>query len=619
MKRISLLISIFLLYTALPVLAMSLKKIEPGNWWVGMKEHRLELLAYGQNLTDATVRVDGKGVKVLAVENADSPNYLFITLDISQRTQAGHIDLVFEKDGVTQTVTYELKERESKSVMRKGFDTSDVIYLLMPDRFANGDVSNDQVTSVWEQTDRNNPNGRHGGDIAGIISKLDYLQQLGVTTIWPTPMWESNHIKNTYHGYACTDFYRIDPRYGTNALYKKLADECHAHGLKLIMDVVPNHCSISHPWVKNPPMKDWIHPMPKKAGKTLAISAWNDPHASDRDFTLNKDGWFSPLMPDLNQNNEKLLRYLIQNTIWWIEYAGLDGLRVDTYPYCERKQIAKWTKAIMNEYPHLNIVGEVWQPHTASVAYWQKDAKNYDDYNSFLPCVMDFPLMDVIQEAFVKDKPNRNRGTNQLYASLAQDYLYAYPNNILTFVDNHDTERFATLIGNDVDLYKAAIGFLLTTRGIPQLYYGTELMMKSDKEGIYSSNANRKEMNGGWPGDKRNVFTANGRTTMENDVYDYTRKLLNWRKNTPAVQYGKLKHFKPQDGIYVYFRYDDSGCVMVAMNLNDTDRTLDTKRFEEVLSGWERGMNVMTHEEYTRLEDIALPQKSTQIIELKNY
>lgn len=618
MKRKLILAFFAMLYAASSIFSSSVGKIEPGNWWTGMRDNRLELLVYGKDLIGTSVSIEANDTKIVAVENADSPDYLFVTLEIGRQQKPGNIMLLFRKGKFSHKVSYELKQRNENSAMRKGFDQSDVFYLIMPDRFANGDSSNDTTSDMLEGADRNNPNGRHGGDIAGIIGKLDYLQELGVTTLWPTPMWESNHAKNTYHGYACTDFYNIDPRYGSNQLYKQLAEECHKRGLKLVMDVVPNHCSISHPWLKNPPMKDWVHPVPETSARTLAISAWNDPHVSEKDFVLNKDGWFSPLMPDLNQNNEKVLRYLVQNAIWWIEYAGLDGLRVDTYPYCERGQIAKWTKAIMEEYPNLNIVGEVWQPNTSSVAYWQKDSKNYDGYNSYLPCVMDFPLMDVMKEAFGADKPNRDRLLNKLYVSLAQDYLYANPDNILVFADNHDTERFASLIGKDADLYKSALAFLLTTRGIPQLYYGTEIMMNSDVEGIYKSNANRKDMIGGWKNDAKNVFTASGRDEIQNEVYNYTQKLLNWRKNTPVIHHGKLKHFKPQEGVYVYFRYDASSCVLVAINANEKEKDLSMERFSEVLNCYKSGINIETNEIYNQLDTISLKGKSTQIIELRN-
>lgn len=607
------------LYTASSIFPTEIEKIEPGNWWTGMKNSKLELLVYGRDLINTSVELKADDVQLLSVENADSPDYLFITLNIGKKQKPGKIELHFKKEKFTQKIVYELKKRKRCSALRTSFNTSDVFYLIMPDRFVNGNSSNDTQSSTIEAVDRTNPNGRHGGDIEGIISQLDYLQDLGITTIWPTPLWESNHVKNTYHGYACTDFYNIDPRYGNNALYKRLAEECHKRGLKLVMDVVPNHCSISHPWIKNLPLKDWIHPAPQTSGRTLAISAWNDPYVAKVDFDLNRNGWFSPLMPDMNQSNEKVLRYLIQNTIWWIEYANLDGLRVDTYPYCEREQIAKWTKAIIDEYPNLNIVGEVWQPSTSSVAYWQKDAKNYDGYNSYLPCVMDFPLMDVMQNTFDVNNANRARHLNKLYASLAQDYLYPYPNNILIFADNHDTERFATSIGKNIDLYKSALGFLLTTRGIPQLYYGTEIMMNGDKEGIYTSNSNRKEMIGGWKGDNRNIFVKEGRTTNENVIYDYVSKLLNWRKQTPVVQYGKLMHFKPRDGIYVYFRYNDSACVMVVINVNDTDKILNTSRFTEILSNYNGGVNVETGEIYKQLSTLPLNQRSTTIIELKNF
>ncbi len=329
--------------------AAEITKVEPANWWVGMNDTKVELLVYGKDLCGASVELEADDVQLLSVENGNSPDYLFVTLDIGKNQRPGNIELRFKKGYFSKKLSYELKARNENSAMRKGFDNSDVLYLIMPDRFANGDKSNDTTSGTIEAADRNNPNGRHGGDIAGIISKLDYLQQLGVTTIWPTPLWESNHVKNTYHGYACTDFYNIDARYGNNELYRQLADECHKRGMKLVMDVVPNHCSVSHPWMKNLPLTDWVHPVPDTSTRTLAITAWNDPYVSKRDFDLNRNGWFSPLMPDMNQSNEKVLRYLAQNAIWWIEYAGLDGLRVDTYPYCERSEVAKWTKAMATD------------------------------------------------------------------------------------------------------------------------------------------------------------------------------------------------------------------------------------------------------------------------------
>jgi glycosidase len=593
-------------------------KIEPQFWWTGMKQQSLELLVYGNNLKGTQVSISKGDTRISSVEDADNPDYLFVTLEIRPKQQPGKLELTFTKGAEKQVVSYDLYERKSNSALRKGFDQSDVIYLIMSDRFSNGDPSNDNTTDTQEKSDRNNPNTRHGGDISGIVSRLDYLKELGITAVWPTPLLTSDQSKNSYHGYACTDFYSVDPRYGSNKLYRQLAIECHNRGLKLIMDMVPNHCGISHLWVKNPPTKDWIHPVPESSSRTLSIPVWTDPHASEIDCHQNKDGWFSPLMPDLNQNNEKVLRYFTQNSIWWIEYAGLDGLRVDTYPYCEKSKIAEWTQSIMDEYPNLNIVGEVWQPQSSSVAYWQKDANNQDHFNSHLPCVMDFPLMDAMVEAFNASENNRGNAVHNLYAVLAQDYLYPNPNNIMTFAENHDTERFSTLIGKDQNLYQAAFAFLLTIRGIPQIYYGSEIMMNSDKEGIYTNNANRKEMPGGWAEDSRNVFSHDGRLPIENEMHDYFSKLLNWRKHTPVVQTGMLKHFKPKDGVYTYFRYNNAGeCVMVMLNTSNEAKEVDTQRFREIMGNYQSGVEVISGERTENLKSISIKPKSACILELK--
>lgn len=616
MKKLIIITLLFYVVT-LGVFAQMVNKVEPQCWWTGMQTNTIELLVYGNDIKGMHVAVSPGQTKIVRVENADSPNYLFVTIEIGERQKPGDIDLIFSKGDKKEIVKYPLLARENSDKLHKGFDGSDVIYLLMPDRFANGDVSNDAISEMKEKADRKNPNGRHGGDIAGIISKLDYLSELGVTAIWPTPLWESNHEKNSYHGYACTDFYNIDPRYGNNRMYKQLAKECHNRGLKMIMDMVPNHCSISHPWLSDLPVNDWVYLIPDNYVRSLAISAWTDPYVSGIDYKWNKDGWFSPLMPDLNQNNEKLLRYLTQNAIWWIEYAGLDGIRVDTYPYCEKDKIAVWTKAVTDEYPHINIVGEVWQPQPSSVAYWQKDAYNKDGYNSNLPCVMDFPLMDAIKEAFNSGNNNVRRSTNKLFGILAQDYLYTDRNNIMTFADNHDTERIATLIGGDKDLYKAVFAFLFTTRGIPQFYYGSEIMMNSEIEGVYTSNSNRKEMEGGWLGDNRNVFTQAGRSLVENEVFGYISKLLNWRKNKSVIHSGNLKHFKPNNGTYIYFRYDNFDCIMVILNITDEAETIDTARYEEMLQYYKTGVDVMTGENLNDLRTINIAPKSAKIIELK--
>jgi len=609
MRRMALILLI--LCIALTGNAQLVGKIEPANWWAGMRTSTVELLVYGHDIRDSKVSLSPGRTKIVRVDNATSPNYLFVTLAVGDRPEA--LDMTFAKGDRKQTVPWQVLPRDNAP--HKGFDSGDVIYLLMPDRFANGDVSNDSAPGMIEKADRNDPGGRHGGDIQGIIGHLDYLRDLGVTTLWSTPLWEANTPKNSYHGYASTDLYNIDPRYGSNDLYKRMVAECHKRGLKAIIDLVPNHCSVSHPWVKDRPEADWIHPAPAPGdSRTLAISAWTDPYVSKSDFTANKDGWFTPLMADLNQNDDHLLRYLTQNAIWWVEYAGLDGIRVDTYPYCEKSKIALWTKALTDEYPTINIVGECWQSQPSSVAYWQKDAYNKDGFNSCLPAVMDFPLMEAMQEAFAPGETAK-KGMNKLYATLAQDYLYANPKNIMVFADNHDTERFASLIGKDPQLFKAAFGFLLTTRGIPQIYSGSEVFSNSDTEGIYTSNANRKDMLGGWPGDPRSQFTQEGRTEIENDIFSYLRTVLNWRKESSAVKYGKLLHFKPQDGTYVYFRYDDRQGVMVIVNPSEKDIDVPVQRYSEVLSGYTKGRDIVSGASVP-LDKITARAKSTTIIEL---
>lgn len=595
-----------------PAAAQIVSRMEPGNWWTGMKTDRIEVMFQGERIADAQVSLDAPASEILAVTRTDNPNYLFVEICIGEEQRPGTLRFDFRQGRRRQQVGFPLCERDTLRTLHRGYDTSDVIYLLMPDRFVDGDPSNNTVEGMADRLDRSAPNGRHGGDLQGMIDKLDYLAALGVTAVWSTPLWEMNHDKGSYHGYAATDFYRIDARYGSNELYRRFVAEAHKRGIKVLIDLVPNHCSISHPWLTDLPAADWVHP--QTSGRTLAIPAWTDPHASESDYRLNKDGWFTRFMPDLNQSNPHLLRYLTQNAIWWVEYAGLDAIRVDTYPYCERDEAAKWTRAIREEYPAINIVGECWQNHPATVAYWQTGARNFDGYDSQLPSVMDFPLMDAMHEAF---GGGRSRGVNKLYNILSQDYLYPDPQALLVFADNHDTQRIASAVGRDPDLYKAALGFLLTTRGTPQLYYGSEVMLDSEKEGIYTDNANRKKIEGSWPGDPRDAFTRAGRTELENDIFDYVSALLNWRKGSQAVCYGTLRHFKPRGNSYVYFRCTEQERVLVGVNLSDRPEPLDCQRFAEMLDGYRTGTDVVTGESYPELGRIILRPKSTTIIELK--
>lgn len=579
-----------------------------------MKNRQLQLMVYGKDLKGAKVHVTIGKVQVTGVEEGDSPNYLFVNLLIPQDQPAGTIELAVEKGKQKTLLAYELKSRRPGSAARKGFSPADVIYLIMPDRFANGDPSNDNSPEMAEKANRNAPNGRHGGDLQGILGKLDYLKDLGITTVWNTPLWEDNAPVNSYHGYAATDFYHIDPRYGTNDQYLALSAACHARNLKLIMDLVPNHCSLFHPWLADLPCKDWIHVLPAKYKRSLSISAWTDPYASNIDFVANKDGWFTEKMPDLNQDNPKLLKYLTQNAIWWIEYADLDGLRVDTYPYSDKQRIAEWTKAITDEYPSINIVGEVWQSNTASVAYWQKDANNADHYNSHLPTVMDFPLMEQLWEACNADSSRREKGIRKLYGTLAMDYLYADRENIMTFLDNHDTERFGSVAGGDIGMMKLAYAFLLTMRGIPQLTYGSEIGFTGES----ANSGNRKDFPGGWGADQQNAFTTSGRTPAQDQLFQYIHTLLQWRKNTPVLWRGKLKHFKPDNtGLYVYFRYDDRSCVMVVLNGSGADRKLDASRYEEVLKNYHSGKDVITGNSIGDWAQLSVAARSALVLELR--
>ncbi len=615
MRKLTFLI---LLIVTLPVFSATYKinRLEPSFWWVGMKKPDVQLLVYGPAISDTKPMVNYPGVTVTNVQMTTNPNYLFVTLHIEATAKAGNFNINFIKDKkVATTYAYQLRERRAGSAMRQSYNNSDVIYLIMPDRFSNGNVKNDSVPEVFEKTKRSDPNGRHGGDLQGIINNLDYLNDLGVTTIWNTPVQEDNMETYSYHTYAITDYYKIDPRYGTNDDYRRLADELHKRKMKLIMDVVPNHCGLNHWWMKDLPSSDWVHQFPQFTRSNYRISAVTDPYASELDKKINAEGWFDTSMPDLNQDNPLMLTYLAQNIIWWIEFADLDGLRVDTYPYNDVNQAAKWVTTIRNEYPNINIVGECWQHSAAEIAYWQTGAKNKDGFDSQLPAVMDFPLTDALHLAF-NEEDGWNQGLARLYFSMGMDYVYPNPENLMIFADNHDMTRFTNIIGNDIKKYKMAMAFLLTTRGFPQLYYGTEIMMTGDKG--KGDGDLRKDFPGGWPGDSRNAFTAPGRTDLENDAFTFTRKLLNWRKQNPVIHTGKLMHFIPQDNCYVYFRYNDQKKVMVILNNHNTQsRKLDAGRFAEMLKDYNSGYEIISGKNIDNLNSIEINAKSAMIIELK--
>jgi glycosidase len=589
----------------------TINHVDPPLWWTGMKNPELMITIQGNGIANLNPVISYPGVTIKTITRSENANYLFLNLFIGDDARAGTMKIDFAKGNkIIHSLNYELKSRKSGSAERTSFGPEDVVYLLMPDRFANGNTTNDTVVALQEKSNRADPNGRHGGDIQGIIDHLDYLKDLGITALWTTPLLEDNMPVYSYHTYAITDYYKVDGRYGTNQDYIRLADECHKRGIKLIMDMVPNHCGSEHWWMKDLPMEDWVHRFPEFTRTNYTISTWNDPHAASIDKMLNADGWFDVSMPDMNQDNPFVLTYFKQFAIFWIEYLELDGLRVDTYPYNDKYKIAEWSKAIREEYPRLNIVGECWQHNPAENAYWQSGSKTFDGYDSQLPAVMDFPLLDAFGTAFNEDG---NQGLSHFYNVYVLDYLFADPYNMLIFLDNHDSQRFTEQIGYDMKKFKMGVSHLLTTRGIPELYYGTEIMMGGQKN--KGDGDIRHDFPGGWPGDSRNAFTSSGRTAEENEAFTYLNKLLIYRKTNPVLQTGKMIQFIPRDNMYVYFRIDDRKTVMVIMNNSLEKLNPDVKRFEECLSGRRIGKDIITGNNVD-LSKFSIEPKSVLIVEI---
>lgn len=611
--RIFVIFFLILINVNLVAQEVTLQRVEPPDWWIGFKKPDLQILVYGKNISLATVSIDYPGFSVKKISKTTNPNYLFLDVVISPATKPGLVPLLFKVKGkVVARYLFELHARKKGSAERKGFDASDVIYLLMPDRFANGDPGNDNVEGMIEKTDRSNPNGRHGGDLKGITVHLDYLKELGVTAIWINPLLENNQAKYSYHGYSTTDYYKVDPRFGTNGDYAKLGQALHQRGLKLIMDQIFNHCGSEHWWIKDLPSNDWLNQWPELTRSTFRAGSVTDPYVSRHDSIKFVKGWFDVTMPDLNQHNPFLKNYLIQNSIWWIEYAGLDGIRQDTHPYPFKDMMAEWGKRVLEEYPGLNIVGECWVMYPAGVAYWQKDALNKDKYNSYLPSVFDFPLYEALNKAF-NEPEEWNSGIQRLYEVLSQDFSYRNPSNLVIFADNHDVNRYFDSQRDDIRKLKMAMAFILTTRGIPEIFYGTEILMTT---GIDKGDGNkRKDFPGAWPGDPRNAFTPEGRTEKENEAYDYIHKLLEWRKSSEVIHSGRLRHFIPKDGIYTYFRYNSKDIVMVILNNNEEMKTIDTGIYSEFLQKYKSGTEIITGKAISDLSKITIPGKSALIIE----
>ncbi|WP_456422310.1 glycoside hydrolase family 13 protein [Lutibacter sp.] len=617
MKKISLLL--VLIFISFSTKAQKIKKIEPPFWWTEMNHNQLELLIYGDDIASYSPSIENKNITIVGVNKTENKHYLFLDLDIS-KAQVGTFKINFSKKGKKNnfSVNYELKQRSNKSKLRKGFDSSDVVYLIMPDRFSNGDITNDSSTETIEKANRKLKGGRHGGDIQGIINQLDYIKQLGATAIWSTPLLEDNQFTYSYHGYAITNPYKIDPRYGTNKLYKDLAKKAHQKGLKLIMDYVTNHWGSNSWLIKDLPTYSWIHQFPKFQRSNYRMTTQFDPHTSKIDAKLCMDGWFDTTMPDLNQSNPLVLKYLIQNAIWWIEYANLDGFRVDTYSYADKEGIAKWTKAIMDEYPNFNIVGEVWMHNQAAISYWQKDSKigAIESYNSYLPSVMDFTLHDALTAMFNEDNATWDNGMIKAYNNFANDYLYPNSNNILVFADNHDTQRINEIFDGDINKYKLAITLIATVRGIPQLYYGSEIGMRGNKNN--GDGDIRRDFPGGWKNDANNAFTSLGRTKQQQAYFNFTSKLLNWRKNAEVIHTGKTTHYIPENNVYVYFRYNEKNSVMVIINNNPKEQTIELNRFAENLKKYTSGIDILTNTKLNLSKaNLIIKGKTSLVIELK--
>jgi neopullulanase len=592
-----------------------IERVEPPFWYAGMKNTDLQILFYGKNIAENNLSVSNK-IKIKAITKTENPNYLFITID-TKNVAAQDLVFSFSKDKKrVATQSYSIKKRRENSANRKSFDASDMIYLLMPDRFANGDPANDSTENTTEKANRNDSNGRHGGDIEGIIQHLDYLKELGATAIWPTPLCEDNVKNYSYHGYAQTDLYKIDPRYGTNDDYLRLSSEMHKKDMKLIMDYVTNHWGSEHWMIKDLPTKDWIHQWPEFTRSTYKMETQYDPYVSNSDKKHCVDGWFDTTMPDMNQSNPLLLNYITQNAIWWIESANLDGFRVDTYSYNDKVGIAKWTKSITDEYPNFNIVGEVWMHNQANISYWQKDSQigKIQGFNSNLPSVMDFTLHDAINHIFNDDNNNWNDGLRQIYSNFTNDFLYPNPNNIMTFAENHDTDRINKCYNGDFKKYAMSMALIATVRGFPQLYYGSEIAMTGDKG--KGDGDIRKDFPGGWHGDNNNAFSKAERSEEQNKYFELTSKLFNWRKTNKAVHFGKMKHYLPENNVYVYFRTIENQTVMVLINDSGTTQTIKTDRFEEGIQNFKTGKDILSGKIINIKSDITLESKSFLILEL---
>jgi len=622
MKKLLLLLTVMIMTTAPSICGanakdMKIDRVEPPHWWTGMVQDTLQVMVSGPGMGFATVTMDSyPGVRLLESVKLESPDYLLLYLDIDDSAVPGTLRFNFNSGKTKTTLDYNLGQRRRDPRQVKGFDSGDVLYLIMPDRFArSGATSDKEAASGLEfpvPVDRANPNARHGGNIAGMTGHLGYIDSLGVTAVWVNPVLTNDMPGGSYHGYATTDYYRIDPRLGTNDEWRRFVDLSHQRGIKVVMDMIFNHCGSNHPWFKNRPTHDWFNFPDGYVQTNYRLSTLHDPYVSEYDKARTVDGWFVESMPDLNQRNPHLMKYLIQNSIWWIEESGIDGIRMDTHPYADERAMAGWIDAVLAEYPGFNIVGECWYANEGGEAYWQRGSIVNPNGDPRLPTVMDFVLSIKARDAF-KGQTDAWSGLNAMYDHLALDYLFPNPSGILTFLDNHDTDRFLLDEPTDLGWWKQAMTFLLTTRGIPQIYYGTEILMNGSKEG--SDGFVRRDFPGGFPGDTTDAFTASGRTGLQNEAHGFLTRLLNWRKGNDVIAKGSLKHFMPTQGVYIYQRRLGDREVTVMLNGNDEPRTISMEPTLEILPYGSVRRDVLSGNDVTIEREMEFPARAIYILE----
>ncbi|TCK82673.1 glycoside hydrolase family 13 protein [Albibacterium bauzanense] len=615
--KLKYILSVFLFFILSSLYAQipSLERIEPANWWVGMKNPNLQLIVHGNNIAERTVSIDYPGVSLKKANLVENPNYLFLDLEISATAKAGTFPIVFQKNGEKNIeFLYSLKDRIVDANRNQGVNNEDFIYLIMPDRFANGDPENDIVKGMRETSlNRDSMYKRHGGDLQGIIDHLDYIEELGVTALWLNPVLENDQPTTSYHGYANTENYKIDPRFGSNELYKKLVEESHKRGIKVIKDLVHNHIGSQHWTMLDLPMKNWVHQWPSYTKTNYREQVWMDPYVAQADKKIMVDGWFDNHMPDVDQSNPFVKNYITQSHIWWLEYSGLDGFRLDTYAYNDLDYMAEWGEIIKEEFPRVTFFGETWVHGVPNQAYFTQGNTLNQGFDTQLEGVTDFQALWGINEA-LNGKFGWMDGVARLYNVFANDFVYQDPTRNVVFLDNHDLSRFYSVIGEDFDKYKSGISWLMTTRGIPQLYYGTEILMKnfSNPDGLV-----REDFKGGWKNDKENKFIQDGRNAQENEAFNFVKTLANYRKNHKVLQSGKMMQFIPEEGIYVYFRYNADETIMVIMNSNEKEEEVTTTRFAERINGFNKAVNVVSQEEISELKTIKIPAKTTWVLELR--